>query len=141
MVKIALAGAGLALLLSGGAGAAEWNAYALDMKGGFGYALGAPDQAAAESAAMSRCGDAACQIIYSGESTCMAVADSPENNYTYGYSFGKTKAGNEAIALGYCLEGEVQNCEPLHSVCIGDEPPTAVVAPDADTTRFKDKDK
>lgn len=63
------------------AAAGTWNAYALDMKGTFGYAVGAETEDEAKSTALDRCGERACEVIVSAESKCIAVAHTFSDGY------------------------------------------------------------
>jgi hypothetical protein len=109
------------LLCSGAEAAGTWNAYALDMKGGYGYALGMDSEREAKAAAVKDCGGGVCEAIFAIESQCIAVADYDGNEYWYGYAYGDTQRGTELIALGYCLDSNKGECTPLHSICLGSQ--------------------
>ena len=71
----------------------------------------------------------------STESLCLAIADTPEGNYQYGWSYGNTKEGVEYIALGYCYESGYPGCKTLVAQCIvaGQSTPPQSPAPKTKT--------
>ena len=106
--------------------AGTWNAYALDMKGGFGYAVGAETEDEAKATALDTCSGTSCEVIVSVESQCIAFAQSITDEYWYGYAYGETMLGTETIALGYCYDTGHDTCMPAHATCIGADPATDV---------------
>jgi hypothetical protein len=118
-----VAAAALVLGLGSTAQAAgTWNAFALDYEGGYGYGLGLDSEQEAKDAALKECAKRTCEVVFSAESECIAVADNRDDGYWYGYAWGKTLTGTETIALGYCLENDKGECAPLGSACISDRP-------------------
>ena len=117
---IGLAIAALATMLSAGAANAQgtWNAIALDMAGGYSLITGADNQDEAKQQALDACGKEGCQSVFETESLCLAIADTPEGNYQYGWSYGNTQEGVEMIAMGYCIESGYGGCKPLVAQCI-----------------------
>ena len=110
----------LGTMLTAGAANAQgtWNAIALDMAGGYNLITGADSEEDAKEQALSACGSDSCQSVLATESLCVAIADTQEGNYQYGWSYGNTQEGVELIALGYCIESGYGGCKTLISQCI-----------------------
>lgn len=119
-VLIGLAIAAFMMALTVGVAEAQgtWNAIALDMAGGYNLVTGADSEEEAKQQAIDGCGNESCQSIMATESLCLAIADTPEGDYQYGWSYGNTKEGVEHIALGYCFESGYLGCETLVAQCI-----------------------
>jgi hypothetical protein len=117
---IGLAIAAFMTVLAAGAASAQgtWNALALDMGGGYSLVTGADSEDAARQQAIDQCANASCEAVIATESACLAVADTPEGNYQYGWSYGNTQEGVEHIALGYCIESGYPGCKTLIAQCI-----------------------
>lgn len=127
-----------ALLLGGPVAQAQepdqpWNAIALDMEGGYGVAANAASEAEARQQAIEACGKDTCQDVLATQLPCMSVWDTPELNYTYGWSTMNTQQGATLIAQGYCVDTGASQCSELVTQCIA--PPTAPTTTDQPTTR------
>jgi hypothetical protein len=117
---IGLATAVFMMALTAGAVQAQgtWNAIALDMAGGYNLVTGADSEDEAKQQAIDACGNPSCEAVMATESLCLAIADTPEGNYQYGWSYGNTVEGVEHIALGYCYESGYPGCKTLVAQCI-----------------------
>ena len=117
---IGLAVIALGTMLGIGAANAQgtWNAVALDMAGSYNLVTGADSQDEAKQQALDGCSGDLCQSVFETESLCLSIADTPEGNYQYGWSYGNTQQGVEMIALGYCYESGYDGCKTLLSQCI-----------------------
>lgn len=115
--SLATAVVGLAALFSSAAHAGDWNAYAIDMTGYYGYAYGWETRGDAKYTALDYCGVSGCRIIMAVESECMAFADTHENGYWYGYAYAEDRYTAEHLALGYCAESGEWGCRVQHSHC------------------------
>lgn len=120
--------AALTIMLPAGAAYAQgtWNGVALDMAGAYTLVTGADSEDEARQQAIDECGNASCEAVIATESLCVSVADTPEGNYQYGWSYGNTEEGVRYIALGYCVESGYPGCKTLLSQCIvaGQSTPT-----------------
>ena len=126
---VGLAIAALIMALTAGAAQAQgtWNALAIDKAGGYNLVTGADSEDEARQQAVDACGAASCEAVMATESLCLAIADTPEGDYQYGWSYGNTQQGVEHIALGYCHESGYPGCKTLVAQCIvaGQSTPTA----------------
>lgn len=95
-----------------------WSSVALDMTGGYTVITGADSEDAAKQQAMDRCEGDDCYAVFATESQCFSIADTPEGNYQYGWSYGSTEEGVRLIALGYCIESGFGGCKTLISQCV-----------------------
>ncbi|MBT0565325.1 DUF4189 domain-containing protein [Williamsia sp. CHRR-6] len=71
-----------------------------------GYAINMRDQASANNAAMSQCGQSTCEIVASFRNACGAVAQSPVNLY-----WGWSSNGSKQVAINEAI-GQVQGPDP-----------------------------
>ena len=138
-VLFGLAIVALGMALSTGAANAQgtWNAVALDMAGGYNLITGADSQEDAKQQALAGCSGTNCQSVMETESLCVAVADTPEGNYQYGWSYGNTLEGTEMIALGYCIESGYGGCKTLIAQCIDPNQATTETPPPQTKTKTK----
>ena len=132
---IGLAFAALAMALSAGIANAHgtWNSIALDLAGGYNLIVGADSEEAAKQQAMEECGKDDCYAVFATESLCLAIADTMEGNYQYGWSYGNTQEGTELIAMGYCVESGYGGCETLIAQCVVPGQSTADTPPQTKT--------
>ena len=105
-------------LLTSAVQAGDWNAYAIDSQGRYGYAYGYDSQGDAKYNALNGCGIAGCKIIMSVQSQCMAFADTHQNGYWYGYAYATNLQTAKTLALGNCAESGQGGCKVQHAQCV-----------------------
>jgi hypothetical protein len=136
---IGLAAVVIGVMLGAGAANAQgtWNGIALDMAGGYSLITGADSQEEAKQQALEACGNDSCQSVFETEALCLSVADTPEGNYQYGWSYGGTEEGVKLIALGYCIESGYGGCKTLVAQCVVPGQSTADTPPPQTKTKSK----
>lgn len=137
LVGLAIVALGTMLTIGAANAQGTWNAVALDMAGGYGLITGADNQDEAKQQALDACGNDSCQSVFETEALCLAIADTPEGDYQYGWSYGNTQEGTEMIALGYCIESGYGGCKTLVAQCIV----AGEVTPEEPTPPSKEKSK
>jgi hypothetical protein len=140
LIGLAILALGMAMTAGAANAQGTWNAVALDMAGGYNLVTGADSQDEAKQQAVDACGNESCQSVFETESLCVAIADTQEGNYQYGWSYGNTQEGTELIALGYCIESGYGGCQTLIAQCIEPGQSTATTPTETETqTKTKSK--
>lgn len=106
----------------------DWLSLALDQQGHWAWQWDA-SQDASRQRALSRCGEAACQVVFTLQSSCFAYAESRAGGYWYGAAYGASVAETAAAALGACGQGApAGSCRLVRNHCEG-QPDAAGAGP------------